>query len=89
MALAIICWFKVDYCFTIVSYDGLLRWWLQPAALFNRTNMIHMTTSVIKYIAYNVQDYIVLYNNTVSLVGILLTCGKHLHDRIISSVDFW
>jgi hypothetical protein len=35
--------------------------------LFNRTNIIHMTTSVtyIKYIIFNVQDYSVLDNNAV------------------------
>jgi hypothetical protein len=37
---------------------------------------------------YNVQDYSVLYNNMfIPLyvrVCILLTCGKHLHDHIIS-----
>ena len=42
---------------------------------------------MIKCTMYNVQDYSVLYNNTVRLVVkicILLTCGKQLHDNIIS-----
>jgi len=38
----------------------------------------------IKYIMYNFQYYSVLYENAVRQVGILLTCMKHLHDRIIS-----
>jgi len=40
MALAIRFWFKVDNCFPIMSYDGLVyyillvfRLWLRPAAL--------------------------------------------------------
>jgi len=41
----------------------------------------------IKYIKYNVQDYIIVSINAVRpvhvKVGILLTCGKHLYDRII------
>ena len=59
-------------------YDSLVyclisEGWLRPSALFNRTNTIHMTISVIlyyyyKYIMYNVQDYSVLYNNAVHLV---------------------
>ena len=33
-------WFKVDYCFPIMSYDGivyplLFRQWLMPSNLFN------------------------------------------------------
>ena len=49
------------------------------------TYIIHMTTFVakIKYIMYNVQDYSILCNNpdhSVIWDGILLTCGKHLHD---------
>jgi len=37
---------------------------------------------------YKFQDYCILYNNAViqlyDRVGILFTCEKHLHDRIIS-----
>ena len=42
---------------------------LRPSTLFNRTNIIHMTTPVtkIKYIMYNVQDYSRLYTNAVRL----------------------
>jgi hypothetical protein len=41
----------VDYCFTIISYDGLVyylifKWWLTPSTLFNENNIIHMTNSV-------------------------------------------
>ena len=41
----------------------------------------------IKYIMYNVQDYIILFAAHSAIyvrVGILLTYEKHLHDRIIS-----
>jgi len=43
----------------------------------------------IKYIIFHVQDYTVFHNNAVLpvtyvRVDILLTCGKHLHGRIIS-----
>jgi len=65
--------------------------YILASTLFNRTNMIHMKTSVsrrLKYIIYNDQDYILLYNIVVNdrlyaRVGILLTCRKYLHDRII------
>jgi hypothetical protein len=47
----ILFWFKVDYCFLIVSPVGLvyyliINWWLRSSSLFNRVNMIHMTTSL-------------------------------------------
>ena len=32
----------------------------------------------------NIQDYSVLFNNAFCPVGILFTCGKHLHHSIIS-----
>ena len=43
----------------------------------------------IEYIMYNVQDYSFIYKTTVRpvkyvRVGISLTCGKYLHDRISS-----
>jgi len=44
--------------------DGIGNYIL-ASTLFNRTNMIHMTTYVSrrsKYIIYNDQDYSVLYN---------------------------
>ena len=50
---------------------------------------------MIKYIIHKVQDDIVLYCNTVyselyASVGILLTCGKHFHDRTISLIkEVW
>jgi len=63
-----------------------------PSALFNRTNIIQMTTSVsqrlnilcliIKIIAglFATTLFVLLY----ARVGIIFTCGKHLHDSIIS-----
>jgi len=72
MVLAIRCLFQVDYCFTNMSYDGIIyylifRYWLRLSALFNRTNIIKMYTRVtkIKYSMHYVQDYSVLYNNVV------------------------
>ena len=60
----------INYCFNIISYNGLvyyltLKWWLRPLALFNRTNIIHMTPSLWRRLnmlctMYDVQDYIVL-----------------------------
>jgi len=40
--------FKVDYCFTVKSCDGLVRcvifdWWSKLRIFFDRTNMVHMT----------------------------------------------
>ena len=88
--LATRCLFKVDYCFTIMSYDGLVyyllfRYCWGHLLFFNRIISIHTTTSVsrrLKNIMYNVQDYSVLCYNVITLfawlfasVGILLTFG--------------
>ena len=51
MVSAIIFWFKADYCSAIMSHDGLVWcfWgWLRPSYLYNRSNTIHMTTSVLQ-----------------------------------------
>jgi hypothetical protein len=61
MVLGIKIWFKVSYCFTIMSYDGILLL-SNIKIILNRTNITFVLK--IKYIMYNVQDYIVLYNNT-------------------------
>ena len=52
---------------------------------------MHMTSYVslrLNNIMHIVQDYSVLYDTAVLpvyvRVGILPTCGKHLHDRIVS-----
>jgi len=103
MALTIIYWFKVDYCFTIMSYDGhvyhlIYRWWLMPSILFNRTNIIHMATSVsrrlnMSYIMFKIVIavfIITLFSWLYARVGFLLTRAKHLHKRIISrSGEIW
>ena len=49
--LAISIWFTVDYCFANMSYNGFLyylifRCRLRSSTVFNRTNIIHMTTSM-------------------------------------------
>ena len=52
MVLTIRFRFKVDYCFTIKSYDSLVHYLififlLKPSAFFNRTNIIlYVTTSM-------------------------------------------
>ena len=52
MVLTIRFRFKVDYCFTIKSYDSLVHYLififlLKPSAFFNRTNIIlYVTTSI-------------------------------------------
>jgi hypothetical protein len=68
IAWTIIFELKVHYSFTITSNDGLVyylifRSWLKPSTLFNRTNIIHMTTSVSwsSYILFDIQDYSVYY----------------------------
>jgi hypothetical protein len=71
LALAIIFWLNVDYCFTIMSYDGLVyylifEWWLKPSVLFNRTYFIHMTTSVSHRL--NIKSSSVLSSNSVHSV---------------------
>ena len=49
-------WFNVDYCFTIyMSSDDLVYYltfklWSRPSTLFDRTSIIHMTTSVILFV---------------------------------------
>jgi hypothetical protein len=88
-----------DYCFTIMSSDSLVYylifiWWLKPLALFNRTNIIYMTTSVSwrlnishVYIVFNIIAFFIikLFNRLLCVrVGILLACGKYLHDHTIS-----
>jgi hypothetical protein len=50
-------------------------------------NFIYFVTKI-KYIILHVQDYTVFHNNAVLQlyvrVGILLTCGEHLHGRVNS-----
>jgi hypothetical protein len=74
MVLSIIFWFKVDNCFIILSYDGIVNYLifrlsLRSPSLFNRTtNLIKyddFCVTKLKYILHNVQDYTVLYNNAV------------------------
>ena len=80
MVLAIRFWFKVDYCFIIMIYDGLVYYLI---FIYN----IIMTTSVsrrfniycimFKNIAYFIITlFVLLYMR----VGIFLTCEKHWHD---------
>ena len=60
-------------------------------AIFNRTNSRHMTTSVsqrlhILYIMLKIiaSFVITLFDWSYVRINILITCGRHCHDRIIS-----
>ena len=68
---------KVDYCFTIMSYNGLVYYrWLRPSTLFNKPNIIHMTAFVcimFKIIAFFI---IKLFARLYVIVNIFLTCRK-------------
>ena len=86
-------WFKVDCStmFTITLYiiQYLDNGWCHR--LFNRTNIMHISTSVrrglnILCIMFKIIAFfrITLFARLYVRVGILLTFGKHLHDRTIS-----
>ena len=86
MVLAIIFWFKVDYYYCLVYYL-ICKYWFRSSAFFNRTNIMHMPTSVsvfciiFKILAlFIITWFVQLYLR----VGILLTYRKHLDGRIIS-----
>jgi hypothetical protein len=80
-----------DMC--ILVYYLILKWWLRPSALFNRTYIYYvydnfcvtknkyMTCIMFKIIALFI---IMLFTRLYVRVGILFTRGKHLHDRILS-----
>ena len=101
MALAIICWLNVDYCFTIMSFDCLVyylifEWWLKPSVLFNKTYFIHVTTSVshrlnIKCMLFNIRVFFLatLFIQLYVKGDILLTCVIHLHGRISLLSGSW
>jgi len=71
--------------------------WLRTSALFNTTNIMHMPISVsrrlnILCIMFKIVAFfiIMLFTWLYVLVVILLTCGKHLHARIISLIgEVW
>ena len=53
MILTITSWFKIYFCFTIISYNGLVyylifKWWHRSSALFNKANNMHITTSEVE-----------------------------------------
>jgi uncharacterized membrane protein YhaH (DUF805 family) len=78
--------------FTIVLLFRIQKM-AKPSAVFNTTNIVHMTSSVsqrlqivcvlFKMIVFCV---IALFAWLYVIVGILCTCGKHLHD---TSVRNW
>jgi len=86
--LAIRVWFKVDYRFTIISYDGLdvnyliFKWCLEPSVLSSRMNFIHLTINFVPpilNILCIMLKIIVLYNNTVRMV---ICDGWYLHLHV-------
>ena len=65
--------------------------WLKPSAVFNRTTIIHMTIYVsrilnILFIMGKIRTFfiITLFARLCIRIGILFTCGKHRHNRIMS-----
>ena len=58
-----------------MSYDKLVcnlifKWWSRPSALFNRTNIIHMTTSV-RMIKYNMFVCLMVFNATFNNISFI------------------
>lgn len=93
MVLAIRLRMQLDYCFPIMSSDGLMyyltfKWSLRPSTFFYRTNNTHVTTSVSGKLNILCMKLKLLYSNAahqnICEVGIVRTYGKHLHVRIIS-----
>ena len=73
--------FKIDHCFTMTSYDGLVYYLIFHNGVFYN-NIIHITTSVWRRL--NVFFIITMFTLLYVRVDILLTRGNHLHDRIIA-----
>jgi hypothetical protein len=48
----------------------IFKWWSRPSALFNRTNIIHMTTSV-RMIKYNMFACLMVFNATFNNISFI------------------
>jgi len=76
----------VSFFLSLILIKHILKMVVQYFAITE----VHMSSKsiIVKLIMYKFQDYCILYNNAViqlyDRVGILFTCEKHLHDRIIS-----
>ena len=89
--LAISIWFTVDCCFANMFYNGFLyylifRCRLRSSTVFNRTNIIHMTTSMSRRlnmlsIMLNIRASFIatLFVQLCGRAGILPTRVKYLH----------
>jgi hypothetical protein len=66
------------------------EWWLRLSAVFNRSNIIHMTTSMLNkkdsiyYSMHNIHDNIILITNCLS--GYMFIC-ESLHFVLYSHVE--
>jgi len=89
MELTFIFWFKVDCCFPILCLTMALclifKWWLRSSAVFNRTNIIHMPTSVSRrlYLMYIGQELSVFLCNAARPVIYEYWHFTQMHDRIM------
>ena len=76
--------------YQVRSNNQIFRDWLRPSAFFNIINIVHMTFSLPRRInilcKITALFIITLFSPGYEYVrvDILLTCRKHLHDRIIS-----
>ena len=85
--------FKVAYWFIILSYDGLVYYWIFRYGWDHWLSLILLILYIWQllchkdyiYYMYNVQDYyiITLFARLYASVVILLTCWNHLHDSFI------
>jgi len=75
----------IVFVFWLFVFPFFLLWAYRCGQTGVRTKL-----DIYVFFPYNFQDYRVLYNNTLcrlyESVGILLTCGKHFHDRIVSLI---
>jgi hypothetical protein len=84
-ALAIRFLITVDYCFNIMSYDGLV-YYLIMVGVIGCDNFCVTKMEYIMYIMFKIIVFflITLFFRIYVSVNIFLTCGKYVHDRIIS-----
>jgi hypothetical protein len=81
---------QVDYSFTIMAYDCLVYYiifrilWMS-FTLFNRINIMYMTTSLSRRLnILCIMFFIIIqFSRSYTMVGILLPCVKHSHNHII------
>lgn len=82
----------------LLSYDDpvhylIFRSWLRPSTFFNKTNIIHITSSV----SWTLNKMCIMFKiiaffivTLFSRLHMRLEIGKHLHDHITSLIgQFW